>query len=207
LIVLILKVEALSDWLHEPKRKKYLRVGFGVFLSLAVLWGMFIVPSTILIDSPSARVWVRVATTIFPWIAQIETHWGAAGQKALYLHSVFYLIVGFPTVLTNLGDWPHRIRDRKLMSDLPGEAFLWLIYALGFLLACVATYYLNYLQAENSHTFRDRAYVALFTSEFLSAFVAFAFAMLAWLAFMFLFLSLLYLIYSIDIKIKNLRGH
>jgi len=104
-MALIHKIEALSDWLQVPGRNTRLNMVLGIFLAIAILWGMFFVPRTILLDHPNNRIWVDIATITFPWLSQIEVHWGTVGQKALYLQSVFYLLMEIPVTLYLLAGW------------------------------------------------------------------------------------------------------
>jgi hypothetical protein len=98
----IQKIEAASDLLGKTYRKKKVLILEGVFLSILVLWGMFLVPTTILQESTFARNLVQFTVSILPWIDMAKINYGVIADKFVYWQCVSVWVLIIPSLISSL---------------------------------------------------------------------------------------------------------
>lgn len=99
---IIYKLEALSDWLQVPKRKRLGVQVFNIFIVLFLLWGMFLVPSNILQSGGWPRALVSLTSLIFPWVTHTEQSFGASAGKFVFWQALSIWIFIIPLTLLSL---------------------------------------------------------------------------------------------------------
>lgn len=203
LLELIDKIEAVSDWVQSPPIfGKMFNYSIFVLTGAAIIWGTFFVPGDILLTSSAARSWVDVATTLFPWIAELEVNWGKAAHKQVYLQSVFILAGLFPIAMDMLSSWKVRVGHKKFLKKLDNQIIGGVFALLPFLFLVF-----NDMEAvDHSGIHQQKAFRLFMLNPHFSAIGAMMWASGS-LYFFFVFsISLLYLIHYLRLQIKQLLG-
>ncbi len=107
---LIYKIEAASDWLQEPQRKQLGNQLFGIFIVVFLLWGMFLVRGSILMDGGWPRTLVNGTASVFPWVASAESSFGASAGKFVFLQSLSIWVLLIPIAIQTLAYKEMRLR-------------------------------------------------------------------------------------------------
>ncbi len=107
---LIYKIEAASDWLQEPQRKQLGNQLFGIFIVVFLLWGMFLVSGDILDGGGWPRDLVSGTVSVFPWVASVESRFGASAGKFVFWQSLSIWVLLIPLAVQSLAYKEMRLR-------------------------------------------------------------------------------------------------
>jgi hypothetical protein len=114
----LLKLEAIMDWFGEPSKRKHLDIACVLTLIGLLLWGVFMVPSTILQDSPEAKQLVSRTVSAFPWIDNLHSLFGFHVEKFIYLQCLYSWILPIPWLLMTFSLFTLRVGQQGINIDM-----------------------------------------------------------------------------------------
>lgn len=127
---LIYKIEAASDWLQEPQRKKLGNQLFGIFIVVFLLWGMVFVSGDILSSGGWPRALVNGTASIFPWVDSVESSFGASAGKFVFWQSLSIWVLLIPIAVQSLS-----FKEMRLRKSYKQKKFFQFAVGLIFFLA------------------------------------------------------------------------
>lgn len=189
-LIVIQKIETASDWLGTSERKKNTYCLYGVFLVVLLLWGMFFVPTTILLESAVARNLVQFTASILPWINMAQVNYGAAADKFVYWQCVSVWALITPTLISAFADRVTRLNKKIKGKEFYNAALLaFPAGILGFIFGVILP------NLFHSSTYVSKAQHLLMLNEYFSALGAVLLAMLFDAIFIGMIITIFYLIH------------
>lgn len=196
-----MNLEAIMDWLDDSRRKKLIAYSCLSILTALILWGAFIVPSTIMLDSAEAKRLVAITAVILPWVDNLHGLFGFRVEKYIYLQCIYIWIIPIPLLLAILSDFTFRIGSQGINIDIFNRVIFKMI--LLPLLIISLNIMMNYVRSPLGPSKHDRVYLL---NEYFSAIGAIVSANVFVISLLILILGLFYLIVifrNFDLIIKE----